>query len=115
MISWFLDPAKWDTCLDTSGRVAICSEPYRIVQDVATACRTFVGDLWWNTAAGVPNATILNDNVSIAYCQAQYEAAALTVPDVVSAQAFLSVGPQRVLTGQVQVVDSNGGTWSVAV
>jgi hypothetical protein len=112
MISLFLVPNTWDLCLDLSGNVAVCSEPYRISQDVATACRLFYGELWWNTAVGTPNAKILNEQVSLAFCQAAYQQAALTVPGVTSASALLAIGNNRELTGQVQV---NGGTIVVSV
>ena len=119
MISWFLNPKKWDTCVDAAGNVAVCSEPYRIAQDVATACRTFVqapnggpGDIWWNQSAGVPNAAILSENVSLAYVAAVYQTMALTVPGCTSALAILvQPGPSRKLTGQIQV----NGTMTVAV
>jgi len=103
MISLFLNPATWDICLDQGGSLAFCSEPYRISQDVACACRLFKGELWWNTAAGTPNAEILNDEVSLAYCQSAYQVAALTVPGVTSAIANLAFGANRTLIGQILV------------
>jgi hypothetical protein len=49
-----LDRSLWDLTLDINGNIAMASEPYAIAQDVASACRTFLGECYYDTSQGVP-------------------------------------------------------------
>lgn len=105
------DPfSTWDLALDTSGNIAVASEPYALAQDVASACRTYLGEVYYDTTQGIPYSTeILGEPPPVELLRAQLVAAALTVPGVVSAQVFLTfVG--RAVGGQVQFTDVNGTT-----
>ena len=104
-----LDRTTWDLCLDASGNIAVASGPYALAQDAASAIRLFATELWYDTAQGVPYfASILGQPPPIALMKAQFEAAALTVPGVVSAVAFISKIEGRTVTGQVQITDATG-------
>lgn len=112
----FLNPVTWDSTLDLNGNIAVASAPYSVAQDVASACRTFLGELWWNTAVGVPYfQQILGKQPSIPFIAAQLQFAALTVPTVVSALAIITKLESRKVTGQVQFTTSDGQTQTVAV
>ena len=102
--------STWDLTLDVNGNIAVASEPYALAQDVASACRTYLGEVYYDTTQGIPySGQILGQTPPIELLRAQLVAAALTVPDVVSAQVYLTfVG--RVIGGQVQFTDSNGTT-----
>jgi hypothetical protein len=105
----FLAPNTWDLCADLSGNIAVASPPYSTAQDIASACRLFLGELWYNTTAGIPYfGEILGQQPSLSYVQAQLQAAALTVPNVVTATVVLTGVVNRGLTGQVQFTTSNG-------
>ncbi len=94
--------------LDADGNEAIASDPYSTAQDVASACRTFLGEVFYDTTVGVAYGQILGKEPTIAFVKAQLEAAALTVPGVKSPVAFITGIPNRDLQGQIQFTDSNG-------
>lgn len=49
----FLLPSTWDLALDTSGNIAVASDIYQQSQDVASACRTFARDVYYDQAQGI--------------------------------------------------------------
>ena len=68
-----------------------------------------------HTTIGLPYFTqILGKAPSIALLKAQFVQAALTVPDVASAQCFISQFTDRVVAGQVQVTSESTGQTSAA-
>ena len=100
-----LDTVLWDLCVDSNGNIAVASEPYALAQDAASACRLFEGELWYDTTQGIPYwQAILGQMPPLAYLKAKYVAAALSVPDVKSAQVFIAtITRDRVVSGQVQI------------
>lgn len=110
-----LDVSTWDLVLDANGNIAVASEPYSLAQDAASAIKTFLGECYWDTTVGVPYLTqILGQAPSISFLKQQFVAAALTVPDVASAQCFITGLNGRTLSGQVQVVSASTGQSSAA-
>jgi hypothetical protein len=97
-----LDTKTWDLVLDTAGNIAVASDPYSIQQDVCSAVRTFLGEVWYDQADGVDYDHILGRSPTLQFLQSQIEAAALTVPDVVSATVVITGLSGRDVTGQVQ-------------
>ena len=111
----YLDPNSWDWTLDASGNIAVATEPYSLAQDAATACRTFLGECYYDTTIGVPYwQDILGHFPALTLVKAELEAAALTVPGVTSAQVFISGVVNRQVQGQVQVTDDSGNTTASA-
>jgi hypothetical protein len=109
MRSLLLDTVTWDLCQDTSGNIAVASNPYAMAQDAATAIRTWQGDVYYDTTAGIPyRDQILGQQVPLSLVRSYIEAAALTVPGVVQAQAFFTRFEGRRLSGQVQITDRTG-------
>ena len=109
MKTLLLDLAEWDLCLDASGNIAVASEPYALAQDVASAIKTFQGELYFDTAQGIPYfSQILGARPSLQLIKAHMERAALTVPGVVTATCFFSSFEGRKLSGQVQITDNTG-------
>jgi hypothetical protein len=106
--SLYLSADSWDLTVDSAGNIATCTEPYRLAQDAATAIRTFVGDLYYDQATGLPYFTeVLGQLPPIELVKSLMADAALTVPGVVAAQVFLT-SADRTLSGQVQVSDRTG-------
>ena len=105
----------WDLVLDASGNIALAKAPYALAQDVASAIRLFQGELYFNTAPGIPYLTdVLGQLPPLALVRGYLERAALTVPGVVSATAVLFALTDRLLTGQVQFTDTSGAVNTVA-
>jgi len=108
-----LDQDAWDLVLDAQGNIALCSAPYALAQDCASAIKTWLAEVWYNTTIGVPWPLILGQFPPLSFVKAQIVAQALTVPGVTAAVCFLTeIGP-RSLTGQVQITDEAGGVFAI--
>jgi hypothetical protein len=111
MNTLLLNTANWDLTVTSSGDIAMATEPYAIAQDVASALKLFQGELYYDTTQGVPYfEQILGKYPPAQYLKAQFVLAAMTVPGVASAKAFLTGFSNRQLSGQVQITDANGQT-----
>jgi hypothetical protein len=110
-----LDTIEWDLVIDADGNIARADEPYSLAQDAASAIRTFLGEVYFDTSVGVPYLQeILGKNPPLTLLKAQFEKAALTVQGVVSAVCYISELSGRRLTGQIQVTSEVTGQVSVA-
>lgn len=108
MQTLLLDRTAWDLCIDSSGNIAVASEPYSLAQDAASAIRLFHGEYIFDTTIGIPYfEQILGKNLAIGLIRRKQQAAALTVPGVTSANIFYSAFVNGQLSGQVQVSDVN--------
>ena len=110
MDTLLLDTATWDVVLDANGNWAAAHAPYALAQDAASAIRTFLSEVYYDTTLGVPYTRILGKLYPVEFVRQQLIAAAMTVPGVVSAKVFFMSFALRDLTGQVQVTDINGVT-----
>lgn len=96
---------NWDLCSDAAGNIAMCSNPYSVAQDVASALRLFQGEAWYDTTLGVPYfARVLGHAPPLSVVKGLLLDAALSVPEVTSAQVFIGSVSARRLTGQVKVI-----------
>lgn len=115
MNTLLLDTAVWDLVLDGNGNIAMATDPYSLAQDVASACRTFLGEVWYDTTIGVPYfSQILGKRPSLALIKRRLVEAALTVPGCTNPVVYISSVKGRVVTGQIQFTDSNTGALQVA-
>ena len=109
MKTLLLDQGQWDLVLDASGNIAVADVPYSVAQDVASAVRVFLGELWYDTSQGVPYLdSVLGNAPTLQYLKSKVEQAALTVPTVAKARCLFASLTNRVLTGQIQEIDDNG-------
>ncbi len=111
-----LDNTYWDLLADAAGNIAVAAPPYALAQDVASAIKLFLGELWYNDAAGVPYfSEVLGHAPPIGVFQEYMVAAALTVPGVVSATCVINSLEGRTISGQVTFIDDNGVSNVVAI
>lgn len=113
-----LDLANWDLCIDSNGNIAMAGPPYSLAQDVASACRTLLGEVWYDSTVGVPwLQQILGQAPPLNLLQEYLVQAALTVPGVESATCVIESFnyATRTVTGQIQFVDTNGVSQSVSI
>ena len=105
-----LTSAGWDLTLDSAKNIALQADSQAVSQDVASVLRTFQGECWYDTGQGLPYFTqILGEGLNTPLFAAAYNAAALTVPDVVKAQTtFTALTVDRKLSGTVEVIDTYG-------
>ena len=109
MNTLFLIPSSWDLTLDSSGNIALATNPYSLAQDVASAIQTYLGEVYFDTTLGIPyQPQILGHGVPLELYRAQCIIAALSVPEVASAQMFFTTLSDRTLQGQIQITASNG-------
>jgi len=109
-----LDRSAWDLVVDAAGNIAVCDEPYALAQDAASALRLFKGELWYDTAKGVPYfQQILGKAPPLSLLKASFNAAALTVPGVTFARSFIADARDRVVTGQVQLTTKAGAVFGL--
>lgn len=107
--TFLLDRDSWDLCLTTTGDIAIASEPYSQAQDVASECRLFQGEAWYDAARGVPYfEQVLGRFQPIQLLKGFLGDAALRVPGVENPRVVLSFVEGRELAGQVQFETASG-------
>ena len=110
MSTMLLNPKTWDLMIDAFGNIAKADSPYAMAQDVASACKLFKGELWYNTDKGIPYfQSILGYRPPLSLLQNEYNNAALSVAGVAQASAsFNRIGSDRVLSGQLKFIDQTG-------
>ncbi|CUJ80797.1 hypothetical protein [Achromobacter sp. 2789STDY5608628] len=114
MNTLLLDRTVWDLVLDAAGNIAMASNPYALAQDVASAIKLFRGELFYDTAKGIPYWTeALGQLPPLALVRERLRAAALTVPDVVDAVPTITAFENRRLSGYVEVTLTNGTTSTI--
>jgi hypothetical protein len=106
MNTLLLDQVTWDLTKDAAGNIAMASNPYAIAQDVASATRLFLGELWYDTTQGVPYfQQILGKLPPAQFIKAALVQAGLTTPETKSIVCYLTGFVNRELTGQLQITD----------
>jgi hypothetical protein len=105
-----LNTGTWDLSLDANNNIAVAAEPYSLAQDAASAIQTYAGEVYYNTALGVPWLTqILGQSPPLSLVKQQLANAAKSVStDIASAQVFITSFSSRGMTGQVQIVSTTG-------
>lgn len=116
MKTLLLNPQTWDFMVDSGRNIAKTAEPYALAQDAASAIKLFQGEDYYDTTRGVPYwSEILGHWPPVRIMKAHFVAAALTVPDVASAVAFISAFRDRTVFGQVQITSVSGQVAVVSV
>ena len=109
MNTLLLDTEAWDLVLDSNGNIALAQPPYATAQDVASAIKLFLGELWYDTTQGVPYwQQFLGQNPASSQIISAFNVAALTVPGVATASTVLTSLAGRQLSGQVQFTTTDG-------
>jgi len=103
------NPTTWDLLVDAKGNIAMAGEPYSLAQNIASALKTFLGEVYYNQDLGVPYfQDILGYTESASFLAVQFENAALSVPGVVTAQLTGLDFQDRKLTGTLKATDALG-------
>ena len=106
--SLLLDTATWDWVLAANGDIAVANEPYSLAQDAASTIKCIQGELPYDTTQGVIWQNILGNAPPLPLIKSYIQQAALSVPGVVTATAYITGSAARQFTGVVQVTDANG-------
>ena len=109
-----LDPQTWDLLIDSGANIAVAREPYALAQDAASAIKLFRTEDYYDVTRGIPYwEEILGHWPPVRVMKAYFVRAALTVPNVVEAQAYIESIQDRRPKGQVQVTDRTGAIAAV--
>ena len=109
MQTLLLDDTYWDLLTDINGNIAVASEPYALAQDVASAIKLFLGELWYNVDKGIPYfEEVLAHAPPLSVVRQYIVRAALTVPGVVSAVCIIQSFQGRTITGECLFIDTTG-------
>jgi hypothetical protein len=104
-----LDRSRWDLVVDATGNIAMASTTYSTQQDVASAVRTFQGEVWYDTSLGVPYwGQVLGQQPPLSLVKSLVVTEALRVPNVVSARMYVSSFTNRQIQGQIQAKTTSG-------
>jgi len=110
MRTLFLNPTTWDLELDASGNIAVAESVYQQAQDISTAGRTFVGDLYYDATAGIPyfEDILGTKGFPTSLYKSYIEQAALSVHGVVSANMSIQSVSDRNLIGTISFTNEDG-------
>lgn len=103
MNTLFLLPNTWDLCLDVDGNIAIATDLYQQAQDIATSCRVFLHDDYYNQNDGIPYLEEIMGKSSypISLYQKNLFERSMLVDGVVSVDVKLEHLKDRVLEGAI--------------
>ena len=108
-------PGTWDLAVDSEGNIATATSTYQRAQDIASACRVFLKDMYFNQSDGIPylEEVLGSSGYPLALYRKYLQEAALSVPGVVSATAELTMSDNRILRGQITFTDENNQTGTI--
>lgn len=116
MKTLLLDNTLWDLCVDASGNIAVAEAPYQRAQDVASAIKLFLGELWYDSSKGIPYfQQILGKAPPLQVFKRYMVDAAQTVPEVESAVCVVESFQNRTVTGYVSFTGEDGVTGVVSI
>ena len=113
-----LDVGLWDLTLDAFGNIAVAAPPYAIAQDVASACRTVLAEVYYDDTLGVDYfGELFGKTPSASVFQEQFVAQTELVPGVVTATCIIESysAATRETDGQVIFTDVNNQTQTVSL
>lgn len=122
-----LDVTTWDLTTDVYGNFATFGDAtpasvqtgpgMRLAQDVATRCRAWNGEVYFDTTQGIRYPNILGAAPNLSVVQNAFNTEALKVPlcETAIAQFAFTASSTRELTGTLNVADVNGNSATVTL
>lgn len=116
MDTLLLDRATWDLALNSSGNIAVASTLYAAAQDISSECRTFYGEVYYDTTTGIPFFTaVFGQYRPFQMLREHLTNAAMRVPGVTEAVVYIVGVTDRGLSGQIQFKTDTGDTGTAAL
>ena len=104
MKTLFLNTDTWDLAIDTSGNIAIATDTYQQAQDIASSCRVFYGDDYYNKTDGIPylESIMGKSDYPISLYQRHIHDRSMMVSGVVSVDVKLEPLKNRIMSGAIE-------------
>lgn len=108
--------SEWDITLDSAGNIAIASGAYAIAQEVANAVRLFKNDAYFDQQKGIPHFELeLGEFPVLALLRSRIIEAALAVEGVAEAAIVFLSFENRMLTGELSLLTSEGVSVGITI
>lgn len=113
----FLRTDTWDITLDTQGNLAIATDTYQQAQDIASSCRVFYGDDYYNKTDGIPylESILGKNNYPISLYQRHLHDRSMLVSGVVSIDVKLYALENRIMNGAIEFTNDQNLTGTVGL
>jgi hypothetical protein len=113
MTSLKLTP-DWDLQLDDMGNIATVDGGLQIAQDVATSCRVWKGEAFYDKERGVPyKEEILGQSPNLALLQSDFENEAKRIEGVASVEVVVDSFNDRKLVPDIRITLEDGEEFNV--
>ena len=113
--SIFLYPETCDMVVDAKGDIAVATDEYEVAQNVASACRLWLGEAMYDRTRGIPyKFKVLGNKADMALLDDWFRTEAMTVLGVAECEPFLNI-ENRTLTGYLRIKTNSGETFNVTV
>lgn len=107
--SIFLLPTTWDLCIDSKGNIATATDDYEIAQNVASACRLWLGESMFDRKRGIPyKFKVLGYRPDGSLLNSWFKTEAETVNGVTAATPVLDI-QNRELVGYIEITTEDSG------
>lgn len=109
MKTLYLRHDTWDLALDTQGNIAIGTDVYQQAQDIASSCRVFYGDDYYNKTDGIPylESILGKSNYPISLYQKHLHERSMIVDGIVSVNINLNPLRDRLLSGNIEFTNTD--------
>lgn len=117
MKTLFLHPKTWDLAKDTQGNIAIATEEYQQAQDIASSCRVFLGDDYYNKNDGIPylQSIMGKSGYPVSLYQRHLFERSMLVKDVVSVDVNLQPIEDRIVKGSITFTNTKNLSGAVGL
>lgn len=117
MKTLFLHPKTWDLAKDTQGNIAIATEEYQQAQDIASSCRVFLGDDYYNKNDGIPylQSIMGKSGYPVSLYQRHLFERSMLVKDVVSVDVNLQPIEDRIVKGGITFTNTKNLSGAVGL
>lgn len=117
MKTLFLMPDTWDLAIDSQGNLAIATDTYQQAQDIASSCRVFYGDDYYNKNDGIPylESIMGKSNYPVALYQRHLHDRSMLVDGVVSVDIKLLQLKDRVQSGTIEFTNTENQSGAIGL
>ena len=92
----------WDLSVDSQNNISMIAGPGAVAQNVASACRTFQGEVYYDTDLGIPyRVKVFGVSAQPSLLSSFFESTAKNVSDVTDVKVNIALNSDREVTGSI--------------